>query len=293
MYASPELVKRLDDAVRLDFQSLRDSYFTGLVWFAWIVFLGVLLEGPEVLHELLDRASSFQPKAFSNPLAKMFPAKRFSRLLKWIAVVGWFLVTAGLAGEVAFEVLVSRADGWIQALDETTLKEANDRASRTEVTAAELRKESLILENENLKLRQLVQGRSLTSAQQREIGMALHTFSERALEIEVLSASYDHEAYFFAQGILQAIKYARFKKVLDHLGLFPGFSATYSGVMIAYSKMDLDVARAIEAALIKKGGVPQSGVYLKESNPLVSSEDPRPRAYIAIWVFGKPLPKFP
>jgi hypothetical protein len=52
-HLSPELIQALDEAIRTDLQNCRESYFGWLVASSIVVALGVVLEGPEVIHETI------------------------------------------------------------------------------------------------------------------------------------------------------------------------------------------------------------------------------------------------
>src|SRR5579884_820007 len=104
--------------------TVRDMYFSWLLWSSGAVAVGVALEGPELIHEA--RKTLFHIRV---------PSPRWITL---VALIGWILVAIGVLGEGISEALVSRADGKIQASNDerlaNTTKEAGD--AKTSARAA-------------------------------------------------------------------------------------------------------------------------------------------------------------
>jgi hypothetical protein len=118
----PSLVPKLDEAIRGDLLGCRDWYFGWLVASSVIVAVGVLMEGPEVVHDTIN--------FFRTGETKTKPA--------WITVLalfGWLLVAVGVAGEGIAETLVSKADGAVQTFNEILLTEARKEAGAAEASA--------------------------------------------------------------------------------------------------------------------------------------------------------------
>jgi hypothetical protein len=129
MNVDPELVRRLDESIRSSLQAVRDGYFSWLIWSAFAVAVGVLLEGPEVVHELLNTRRS--------------PQREVARWIKFLGLTGWIFVIVGVAGEGLSEGLVSKADGILQMFNDilltdslTRATEANTQAKSADFTAA-------------------------------------------------------------------------------------------------------------------------------------------------------------
>ncbi len=101
MYVSLEVLNRLDELARADIQGLRDSYFNWLLITTGAVFLGVIMEGPEVVRDLWDGfRKSRNPNSsiidFHHPL--------------WVLVlssIGWLLISGGIVGEGIFEGFIA------------------------------------------------------------------------------------------------------------------------------------------------------------------------------------------
>lgn len=126
MHPSPEVIRYLDELTRTDLQNLRDSYFFWLLISSGVVALGVVLEGPEIVHEtvgVIRRVSRSERKTPS--------------WITWVALVGWLFVVLGVAGEGIAEALVSKADGLIQTFNDIVLTDAQHEIARAEERAGD------------------------------------------------------------------------------------------------------------------------------------------------------------
>jgi hypothetical protein len=126
MYALPEVIRHLDELTRADLQNLRDSYFFWLLISSGVVALGVVLEGPEIVHETVGIIRRFSGAERKTP-----------SWITWLALVGWLFVVFGLAGEGIAEALVSQADGLIQTFNDILLTDAQLEITRAEERAGE------------------------------------------------------------------------------------------------------------------------------------------------------------
>jgi hypothetical protein len=191
-----------------------------------------------------------------------------------LSVIGWFVLVFGLLGEGEFGYLVSRADGQLQTFDLIVLGDAirstgsaNERATK--------------LERENLKLQQLIQPRSLTLEQQRQIGVVLTYLAGK--NVRVASLANDPEAYQFGEQLVSALRSAKIT-VEDKCGVFWANvgDAKRSGVLIQSWREDA-AASAIGNALSEIGKVkPVSVENIKLSG--------QPTSYLSISIDAKPLP---
>jgi hypothetical protein len=137
---SPELLNRVDELVRADLQDLRDSYFQWLLIATGAVFIGVIMEGPEVVRDLLEgfRTSRNSDVTITNSHHPMW--------VLLLSSIGWVLISGGVIGEGIFEALVSKADGVVQTFNNILLadtqrqtSEANVRMGSAELAAASSR----------------------------------------------------------------------------------------------------------------------------------------------------------
>src|ERR1700680_2778361 len=106
MSVTPDFIRALDELVRRDLQELRDSYFTWLLISTGIVIIGVLLEGPELVWEVNE---IFRQRRLSKntELGASIPEPRTPSWIMLMALIGWLLVSLGVAGEGIFEGFVS------------------------------------------------------------------------------------------------------------------------------------------------------------------------------------------
>jgi hypothetical protein len=144
MYVDPALLQHLDQRIRLSLESARDSDFNGLLWATALVLLGVILEGPEIIHSLRKRVlivPGTSPDAWAYPTeysTRVFPRvqEEGGEIRKWLSFLGWFVLVIGLVGEGVFDGLVNNADGALQAFNDTLVSAAeresvvaNDRSA--------------------------------------------------------------------------------------------------------------------------------------------------------------------
>jgi hypothetical protein len=121
------IVARVDDSIKNGLEASRDLWFVLLVVSTVLVFVGVVLEEAEGWMPYLERLL---------PLTEIMQY----RLIKRVAKLGWILIVAGVMGEGAFEVLVSRADNQLHQFDEAVLNEARREAGDA-ATSAEIARE--------------------------------------------------------------------------------------------------------------------------------------------------------
>ncbi|MGA2537799.1 MAG: hypothetical protein ABSF53_17410 [Terracidiphilus sp.] len=126
---SPDPIRTAEDSFRALIVAYRDVYFELLQESTLAVLIGVVLEIPEVLHEIWDN---------------LFPAN-LVRPIKIISSVGLFLVILGIAGELTFEGRVSEYDGKLQTFDEFVLGEAKLAAAEAQQNANEAARQAGLL----------------------------------------------------------------------------------------------------------------------------------------------------
>jgi hypothetical protein len=124
MYVDPELLRRLDNAIRFDLESWRVMFFHCLIGASMLVAIGVGLEGPEVIHEVRNIWRNPKQEAKSR--------------IKLIGLVGWVLVVVGVIGEGIFEGAFSVSDGQIQTFDEILLTDAQRQVLSAEAANIQL-----------------------------------------------------------------------------------------------------------------------------------------------------------
>jgi hypothetical protein len=183
MPIDPEILRQVDNAIRSDLQSWRDMFFHLLVMSSGLVSIGVVLEGPELIHEVRNLWRTSKPETGPR--------------LKLIGLLGWVLVVAGVAGEGIFEWALSASDAQIQTFDEILVSEAQRNALSAEKgniqlsndlerARAETARAELATEQERiarLKLEEAVAWRRLTKSQIAQMGAAASGYSRQLTAI--------------------------------------------------------------------------------------------------------------
>jgi len=123
----PELIKKTDDLMKADLSYWRDIWFGWLIRSTQIVVIGLVLEGPELVHEIIA--------VIRHRFRAALPEVRTPDWVKLVAFIGWILIVAGVAGEWVTSVLVSQADANIQTFNDVLLAETNRAAGDAKVFA--------------------------------------------------------------------------------------------------------------------------------------------------------------
>jgi hypothetical protein len=204
-----------------------DQSWSALDWWSnfwtFLVVLGVLVE-------LLVLSREYWDDLFDFWTGIIVPPHKPSTSLFLLGLLGAGLVAIGVAGEFWIHIKAGKVETEMRDLtkklvaaasdrasnaegsaSEAILEagHANERASKNEVDAAQLRKDA---EDERLKrveIEERVEWRRLTKDQQRKIGAALQGFSG-----EIVSLGYnvhDVEAFLFASDIAAALHSASWK----------------------------------------------------------------------------------
>ena len=207
-----------DNAKRLQLDGFRNHDFHLLLVMTALVAIGVIMEGPEIVHE--TRNAWLQCKR---------RRVRHRSVAPWITLIGalgWLFVAVGVAGEGYWEVRVTHDDQAITSFDEQRLGDAEksasdaiERASTNEKEAAQLRKDAEAEHLARVKIEESVAWRHLTDKQKKEIGEKLRplTIGENA---SVWYVAGDPESEFFASDLAEALRMA-------HLATQPPNSITW------------------------------------------------------------------
>jgi hypothetical protein len=126
---SPKIIEALDNSIREELQTTAHRFFLWVLISAFIVAIGVALEGPEILHEMWPKLFSWFTWISTERLYK------FERAIKMIGLLGWLLVVIGVMGEGIFEGLQNRAEGQLQTFTNILLKDARLTASAAKESA--------------------------------------------------------------------------------------------------------------------------------------------------------------
>src|SRR5437870_4869268 len=92
------LLGRLDELARTNFQDARDWYFNALLISAGFVFIGVLMEGPEVVQEVREALLGFRPHKLRMNASTGMPVteRQSGSWTRVVSVIGWSLVLFGV-----------------------------------------------------------------------------------------------------------------------------------------------------------------------------------------------------
>lgn len=126
---SSKIVEALDNSIRDDLQRSSHGFFLWVLFSAFVVVIGVALEGPEIIHEMWPRFFSW----FTWPSAERL--HKFERAVKRIGLVGWLMVVVGVMGEGIFEGLQNRVEGQLQTFNNILLKDARLTSSAAKQSA--------------------------------------------------------------------------------------------------------------------------------------------------------------
>lgn len=124
---SSESIKDLERS-RNGWQVIRDHNFSKLLTMTKLVAAGVLLEGPELVHELSNAIRRWRGKDVADHPPSW---------ITFIGIVGWILVSIGVAGEFWVDNKVNFDDGNIQSINIQLLRDANSSALAASGAAGE------------------------------------------------------------------------------------------------------------------------------------------------------------
>jgi hypothetical protein len=114
-------IDSIDNRIRDGFQKDSHTFFIWVLLSAFMVAIGVVLEGPEIVFELW-------PKRFRCfKLDSKERHKKFERWIKMIGWIGWIMVAFGVLGEGIFEGLQNRSEGQLQTFNDILLTDARSK----------------------------------------------------------------------------------------------------------------------------------------------------------------------
>src|ERR1700730_14377449 len=92
----PDLVAKLNECAKTNLIGTRDVWFSRQSIFSWAVILGLVLEGPELMYDMLSIVrSNIQRFRYSIILLENHVERA-----KVAAFIGWILIIGGLLGEL-------------------------------------------------------------------------------------------------------------------------------------------------------------------------------------------------
>jgi len=257
-----------------------------LTYYIWFVVVGLVLEILLILDEYRSDYQAWKRSVISTPDKPTMGHLAFH-------LSGAVLITIGVAGELWIHTEAEKTNRDLVIANNALGAKKDRELDTVRSTAAEANLKAKGLETENLKLRQLVQPRSLTDSQIVAIRNALRKYAGK--QIEIRSGSYNHEAFYFTQYLVRALALAGFE-VNDRGGTdISSMAGRLSGMHVMHSADERDAAVAIREALVQFGGVDVKDI---ETRPVIASIQtptgtiPDPKRYLYIYVFGRPLPKW-
>ena len=129
---SPEAIKKLED-LREGWQSTRVIDFSRLLLVTKLVAIGVILEGPEIILEIAKAVN--KRWGASRRWREKSAEDHIPDWIKVIGLVGWVLVSIGVAGEFWVDSWVNTDDEHIQSINITLLQDAGASASQARTAA--------------------------------------------------------------------------------------------------------------------------------------------------------------
>ena len=117
---SPQAIKTLEDS-RDGWQTARTHDFANLLLVTKLVAIGVILEGPELVYEIANAVKRWRKR----PTREHAPD-----WITFVGLVGWLLVSIGVAGEFWVDRSVNTDDDNIQSKNITLLQDAGASAAQ-------------------------------------------------------------------------------------------------------------------------------------------------------------------
>ncbi|MGA9968479.1 MAG: hypothetical protein WBQ10_24990, partial [Terriglobales bacterium] len=125
----PDIVAKLNECAKTNFVGARDVWFFRQSIFSGLVILGLVLEGPELLYEML----SIMRSRIQRFRYRIVLIERRLELAKALAFVGWVLIIGGLFGELRASSRISDLSASIQECSDAKVTaatlEAGDAAN--------------------------------------------------------------------------------------------------------------------------------------------------------------------
>jgi hypothetical protein len=210
------------EAARASLKSLRDWNFDGLLICTFIVGLGLLMELPEIVHDMCEiyGRKSRELRYWLTPSIdrKEYPKRDWVK--KWSAF-GWILIVLGVMGEGWFEAQVSKYDSALSNMTDSIVAEAQKESAQAEAVAkgfeaqiAEAQRDAAASREEaeaerlaRVELQKQLQPRRLSGKQIEDLAAKLKPFAaQRQVPITIIGAALDTESTDFAKDFETAFK---------------------------------------------------------------------------------------
>jgi hypothetical protein len=166
VFVSPKGLQGIDESIRTGLESTRDGFFFWLVFSSFVVAAGLVLEAPELFHEIRNLS---RPESIPRPWKKV------------VGFVGWVLIVAGCLGEGIAESLTSKVDGLLQSFNDILLADSF-RQSSTAYTQAQYAERSAANAKDSADAANAVAGNAKSSA--RDAQQSADNSSQLTLQTE-------------------------------------------------------------------------------------------------------------
>jgi hypothetical protein len=225
----------LDVSIKAELQHLRDSYFIWLLISSGAVALGILLEAPELAYEAVGifKPRSTEPEyrttlelPAERPAYTPPPEPKTPQWIATCAIVGWFLVLAGVGGEGIAEGFVASSDAKLQDFNEILTSElhretdfALERASENEREAAQLRKDAEVEKSARVGLQGKVTeaGNRVEQLRKANNDAAIALEQEKQKRLELAASLLDREFNDQSGAIAKLSRFAPISVVFEYL----------------------------------------------------------------------------
>jgi hypothetical protein len=182
-----EFAKRTDDLMKGDLLYWRDLWFFWATLSTAAVVAGLFGELPELWHEIKSVTERYKVRGNTATLNE----REAAEWIQPVAFLGWFLIVLGVAGELAFGMVVSSAEGMLRDFTARQLIAARAetdavrliaslnewQAAQLNAKAAELTKEAETERLARVKIEASVVWRSLSRTDEQQIARKLKPFS--------------------------------------------------------------------------------------------------------------------
>lgn len=128
-----DVVAKLSECASTNFTSARDWWSTFVSYATALVVLGLVLEGPELVHELIPIGRKIA--ALFSKSAVAAPTHDIPDWVKVVAFLGWLLIVAGVGGEEFGGTKVDSLNTHIQECGDTKTRAATLEAGDAKTSA--------------------------------------------------------------------------------------------------------------------------------------------------------------
>ena len=213
-----ELAEYVDNQMWKDLLVWRDFLFVKLLLSTKWVAIGLVMEGPELVWEIV---SMIRHAIFKLRFHFLLPEKPTPSLVKVVAFIGWFLIAAGVGGEWYLELLIKDQDAAIQSVIDIRVENAKNAAALAILQASINGMESSRLEKDaederfaRVRLQQDIEPRRLSKSEQ--IALSATLSQSPAMTTLIEYGSGNTEAYAFGFDIASALSLAHWQPSDPH-----------------------------------------------------------------------------